>query len=146
MISLVARGVLLSLGLVLASAFVARPASAGVGLWTGPNCADPNTVSSHFTGSYASSDKCVALCKVAAGACRGAVKDAVSCMRHEASSYYHGFGVVCSTLTGTDKQNCVDALKAGKADYKQSIADDKDGALNNCSMFLDNCIMGCSAP
>ena len=146
MISLVARGTLLSLGLVLATAFAARPATAGIGFWTGPNCADPNTVSSHFTGSFGGSDRCEALCKTATAACRGAVKDAVTCMRHEGSSYYKAFGIVCSTLTGTEKQNCVDQLKTGKAGYKQSVADQKASALDTCGAFLDSCIMGCAAP
>jgi hypothetical protein len=145
MISLVARGVLLSLGLVLATAFVARPASAQ-GFWGGPNCADPNTVASHFTGSYAGMDKCEATCKVAAGACRGAVRDAVSCSKDEGASYFHAFAIACSTLTGTSKQDCIAELKSSKADFKLSIADEKASALDSCGTFLDNCIMGCSAP
>ena len=144
MISLVARGTLLSLGLVLATAFVARPASAQ-GYWGGPNCADPNTVASHFTGSYPG-DKCEALCKVAAGACRGAVKDAISCSKSEGASFYKMFGVVCSTLTGMEKQDCVAELKADKAGYKEMLAGQKASALADCADFLDSCIMGCSAP
>jgi hypothetical protein len=144
MLSLVARSSLLALGLVLATAFAARPASAG-GFWAGPNCSDPNTVSSHFTGSYASSDKCEALCKVAASACRAAVKDAWSCSKGEGQSFYKAFGITCSTLSGIEKQNCVDALKSDKSDFKQNIADQKASALANCGAFLDSCIMGCSA-
>jgi hypothetical protein len=145
MISLVARGVLLSLGLVLATALVARPASAQ-SFWGGPNCSDPNTVSSHFTGSFAGADKCQTVCKVAAGACRALVKDAVSCSKDEGASYYQGFGVMCSTLTGMEKQSCVDALKSDKANFKESIAASKASALANCGAFLDSCILGCTAP
>ena len=146
MISFATRGLLLSLGLVLASAFVARPVQAGGVLWTGTICTDPVTVSGNFSGSFFGVAKCEAICKIAAGVCRGAVKDALSCSKDSMGSLLKAMAVVCGTLEGAEKADCLANLKESKLGLKEELAADRTIALANCAGFLDNCIDGCSMP
>ena len=142
MISLATRGLLLSLGLVLV--FAARPAQAGGGLWTGTICMDPVTVSEAFTGSFPGAIKCEAVCKMAAGACKAAVKTALSCQRDTFGGMLKAFATQCGGLEGTEKQDCVSSLKDEKTAWAQEVAGMKDEALANCAAFLDACIPGCA--
>lgn len=144
MISIATRGLLLSLGLVLATAFVARPAQAGGTLWTGTICTDPVTVSGNFSGSFFGVAKCEAICKIAGGVCRGAVKDALSCQKDSMSSLLKAMAVVCGTLEGAEKADCIAQLKQNKSDLKDELAGERDTALANCASFLDGCVLGCS--
>src|SRR5215510_6885933 len=116
MISSAARAAVLALVLVAASA---GPAAAGVSYWGGPNCADPNTVASHFTGSYAGSDKCTSMCRAAAGVCRSSVKTSVLCMADESAGYWTTwvFGN-CAPLTGAEKNMCLAYAKGGRSSDK----------------------------
>lgn len=145
MISFVSRGLLLSLGLVLAFA-VATPARAGGLLWTGTICMDPADASAAFDGSFAGADKCEAICKLAAGACKVAVKTALSCQKSTVGGVFKAFATGCDALEAPDKQECKAMLKQQKISFAEDLASQKVEALGNCASFLESCIMGCSAP
>ena len=144
MISLATRGLLLSLGLVLALA-TARPAQAG-SIWSGTICADPVTASEGFTGSFPGATKCEAVCKIAAGVCKAAVKSALSCQKDSVGGMIKAFATQCGALSGAEKDACVSSIKDEKASWAQELAGMKDTALANCAAFLDACIPGCSVP
>ena len=147
MISLVTRGLLLSLGLVLATAFAARPAQAGFSFWDGPNCNWPTDVPGSFGGTFFGNDKCEAVCKLAAGACKAAVKEATSCTKGEYGAYYKAYVLYnCASLTGVEKASCLAGVKADKLGFKSELADGTASALDDCRAFMDSCIMGCSTP
>ena len=143
MISLATRGLLLSLGLVLALA-TARPAQAGGVLWGGTICVNPTDVSAAFTGSFASAAKCEQVCKIAAGVCKAAVKDAVECQKDSVGGVIKAFVTECSPLEGVEKETCLANLKAEKKAWAEDLAMDKETALGSCSMFEETCIMGCA--
>src|SRR5262245_19387106 len=143
MISSAARAAVLALVLVAASA---GPAAAGVSYWGGPNCADPNTVAGHFSGSYAGSDKCTSMCRAAASVCRSSVKSSLLCMAGESAGYWTTwvFGN-CAPLTGAEKNMCLLNAKQGRHSDRASFKDLRESALSTCDTFLMNCLTGCSA-
>jgi len=134
------------LALVLAAALAADRAVAGVSYWGGPNCADPNTVASHFTGSYAGNDKCMQMCRAAASACRSSVKMSLACMRDEDAAYWTTWVLAnCAPLSGAEKNMCLVNVKQSRANDKALFKDLRDSALGTCDTFLMNCMTGCSA-
>lgn len=145
MISSAARATVLAL--VLAAASAAGPAAAGIGYWSGPNCADPNTVAGHFTGSCAGNDKCTSMCRAAASVCRSSVKTSLACMRGESAGYWTTwmFGN-CAPLAGSEKAMCLLNAKQGRSSDKALFKELSGSALSTCDTFLLNCLSGCSAP
>jgi len=145
MISFATRGLLLSLGLVLAVAFAARPALAGPP-WSPDICTDPVDASLGFEGSFFGAPKCEAFCKIAAGVCKSAVKNALSCNAASIGGLLKAQAIVCGTLEGAEKVACVADLKDNKMSFHDEYADTKATALLNCAGFLEGCIAGCSMP
>lgn len=147
MISSIQRATLLSLGLVLATAFAVRSAQAGTPFWTGPNCYWPTDVPGSFSGSFFGNAKCEAVCKAAASACRSSVKEAVSCQKGEYAAYWKAYALYyCAALTDAEKTACLMDLKASKTSFKSDLSTAKAGALADCKAFLGSCTMGCTTP
>lgn len=146
MISLVARGMLLSLGLVFAVAFAAGPAHAIVAFWETPVCMDPIDVSDNFEGDFGMGGPCASLCKTAAGMCRHAVKDAASCEKTELSAFFKMIAVgICGELEGVEKAECLAEIKGAKASEKDAITGQREIGLGNCDLFFEGCMDECTA-
>ena len=147
MISFATRGLLLSTALVLATAFAARPATAGIGFWAGPNCADPAAIAANFTGSFASYAKCEPMCRAAASVCRASVKSAIGCMRGESLGYWTTWAAgMCAPLTGVEKNACLISVKQNRADDKLLFKNLRDSSIATCDGFLQSCLTGCMPP
>lgn len=68
-------------------------------------------------------DDCAVLCEKWVTACKGAVDGSVSCWRRTISKFASLQAAACNTLSGADKQTCLDALSADKTIAKEDYAD-----------------------